>query len=35
MADRLDAIGGTLQVTSTLGTGTSVSGSVPVADVSA
>jgi signal transduction histidine kinase len=35
MADRLDAIGGTLQVTSTPGAGTSVSGSVPVADVSA
>jgi signal transduction histidine kinase len=30
MADRLDAIGGTLQVTSTPGAGTSVSGSVPV-----
>jgi signal transduction histidine kinase len=30
MADRLDAIGGTLQVTSAPGTGTSVSGSVPV-----
>jgi signal transduction histidine kinase len=35
MADRLDAIGGTLQVTSSLGAGTSVAGSVPVADVSA
>ncbi len=33
MADRLDAIGGTLQVTSTPGAGTSVSGSVPVTDV--
>jgi signal transduction histidine kinase len=31
MADRLDAIGGTLQVTSRPGTGTSVSGSVPIA----
>jgi signal transduction histidine kinase len=31
MADRLDAIGGSLQVTSTPGAGTSVSGSVPVA----
>jgi signal transduction histidine kinase len=31
MADRLDAIGGTLHVTSTPGAGTSVSGSVPVA----
>ncbi|HTG46813.1 MAG TPA: GAF domain-containing sensor histidine kinase [Actinomycetota bacterium] len=30
MADRLDAIGGTLQVISTPGTGTSVSGSIPV-----
>jgi signal transduction histidine kinase len=30
MADRLDAIGGTLQVTSAPGAGTSVSGSVPV-----
>jgi signal transduction histidine kinase len=31
LADRLDAIGGTLQVTSTPGAGTSVSGSVPFA----
>ena len=31
MADRLDAIGGTLQVTSTPGSGTSVVGSIPVA----
>ena len=30
MADRLDAIGGTLQVASAPGAGTSVSGSVPV-----
>ena len=30
MADRLDAIGGTLHITSTPGAGTSVSGSVPV-----
>jgi signal transduction histidine kinase len=30
MADRLDAIGGTMHVTSTPGSGTSVSGSVPV-----
>ena len=30
MADRLDAIGGTLHITSTPGVGTSVSGSVPV-----
>ena len=35
MADRLDAIGGTLQVTSSPGAGTSVAGSVPVVDVSA
>jgi signal transduction histidine kinase len=35
MADRLDAIGGTLEVASTPGAGTSVSGTVPVADVSA
>jgi signal transduction histidine kinase len=30
MADRLDAIGGTLHITSTPGAGTSVSGTVPV-----
>ena len=35
MADRLDAIGGTLEVASTPGAGTSVSGSVPVADITA
>jgi signal transduction histidine kinase len=31
MGDRLDALGGHLQVTSTIGTGTSVAGRVPVA----
>jgi signal transduction histidine kinase len=30
MADRLDAIGGTLDVTSAQGTGTTVTGRVPV-----
>ena len=35
MADRLDAMGGSLQVTSSPGAGTSVAGSVPVVDVSA
>jgi signal transduction histidine kinase len=29
MADRVEALGGTLEVTSTLGSGTTVSGSVP------
>ena len=32
MADRLDALGGTLTVTSSVGNGTTVAGTIPVPD---